>query len=660
MGFWLHLEIWKPLSWARLLGFAFFFSSLTAWANPTPISCDQVSQNFFLLHETTLQKQVLDREESLQLIQRSTPSPEGLEETVLIEQTRRGQRTLFRSTSLPDAPHAQIIKFAINSSNTFAALGYVVRGSIDHYSIVIVDLASGSIKGSVNRLSWGGVLDWNLAWRNDSSLTWSQASKEFNVTSGVVQDSMYRLKGVQDQLAVYTKKSDSTASLYFILPDGQEVVLPKAAFGYGLDVTLLGQRDGYVYYRDLEGLFQRFKIPNKSSVPQEVKPEQIPLTLPLHDSSLDPHSPTSYRSVLGLTLQGDRFFVKSAWGLDQFLTVYQINGEKLFEVQIPPYANFVSAEHMGSTRYKIRLESAVRVSDVIYDFAAGKAIDQPELRSFMLTSNHGFKIQTHQIQVVSSDGTSIPVRVTMPENTVMNKENPVLLQLYGGFGIRGPIDPKSDQREFEFLRRGGVLVNAAIRGGNEFGPTWYTAGLGRQQQNKLNDLIATARWIHSSGLAKPEKIITLSGSNGGYVIASAALQAPDAFGLVIPVNGIFDLANPAKARSLVSEYGDPRNANDLEYLLKISPLVLAQNFRGNRPEFFIFRGEADSRVNPQESLDLADALRQSNSAVQVVTIPNAGHMMQRPQIQRHQSTLFHRALWNKIFEYSGLSSQSDL
>ncbi len=637
-----------------LVGIFLFGANGLAQSSQTHMACEDVYNQYFASHQVLLQNQPLRRDEFLQLVQRSNSSPDAIEETVLILQSKNGQRKLFSSAQLPEAPDSQLIKFSVNRARTLVALGYIYKGSIDHYSIVIIDVSNGTIKGKIERLAWGGVLDWNLAWRTDSILTWSQASREFDVGVGAPQESNYRLKGVKDDIAVFSKKSDSTSSLYFVLPDGRQVTFSKAAFGYGQDVTVFGVSQDFVYFRDLSGDFQRFRLPKTDDDLISTQLEQIPLRLPLRDPTLSPSDPTAYRAVLDITLKQNIFFVKSAWGLHQFLTVYNTNGQKIFETPIPLHSNLLSADWIGETKYKLNLESAARIHETIYDVMEG-GLDHPGLREIMTTSESGLRIQTRVIDVQSQDGTKIPVRLTYLAETQMNGANPVLLQIYGGFGIRGPVDPKFNPQEYAFLQKGGVLVNAGLRGGSEFGPLWYASGIGRKQQNKLDDLIATAKWIESSGLSQAHKIIALSGSNGGYVITSAALQAPDAFGLVIPVNGIFDLTNVANAKALRSEYGDPTNAKDLEYLRQISPLTLAQNFRGLRPEFFIFRGSADSRVNPQESADLAEALSLSEGPVQLMTIPDGGHLMQRPQIQRQQSQRFHRALWRKIFDFCGFT-----
>jgi prolyl oligopeptidase len=73
----------------------------------------------------------------------------------------------------------------------------------------------------------------------------------------------------------------------------------------------------------------------------------------------------------------------------------------------------------------------------------------------------------------SKDGTEIPYFVVMKKGTIRNKSNCTLLYGYGGFEVSvGPhyVAPTG----IAWLERGGVYVEANIRGGGEFGPGWHT------------------------------------------------------------------------------------------------------------------------------------------------------------------------------------------
>lgn len=72
----------------------------------------------------------------------------------------------------------------------------------------------------------------------------------------------------------------------------------------------------------------------------------------------------------------------------------------------------------------------------------------------------------------SKDGTKIPYFVVMKKGTLLNKSNPTLLYGYGGFEVSvGPhyVAPTG----IAWLERGGVYVEANVRGGGEFGPSWH-------------------------------------------------------------------------------------------------------------------------------------------------------------------------------------------
>lgn len=72
----------------------------------------------------------------------------------------------------------------------------------------------------------------------------------------------------------------------------------------------------------------------------------------------------------------------------------------------------------------------------------------------------------------SKDGTEIPYFMIMKKGTQLNKNNPTMLYAYGGFGVSlGPNYAASTG--IAWIERGGVYVEANVRGGGEFGPSWH-------------------------------------------------------------------------------------------------------------------------------------------------------------------------------------------
>jgi prolyl oligopeptidase len=80
-----------------------------------------------------------------------------------------------------------------------------------------------------------------------------------------------------------------------------------------------------------------------------------------------------------------------------------------------------------------------------------------------------------QRSAISEDGTEVPYFIVMKKDIVLNGKNPTLLYGYGGFEISlGPHYIATSG--LAWLERGGVYVEANIRGGGEFGPSWHQAG----------------------------------------------------------------------------------------------------------------------------------------------------------------------------------------
>jgi prolyl oligopeptidase len=88
---------------------------------------------------------------------------------------------------------------------------------------------------------------------------------------------------------------------------------------------------------------------------------------------------------------------------------------------------------------------------------------------------------------VSEDGTEIPYFLVMKEDTVLDGNTPTLLYGYGGFEIS--LGPKYIATAgISWLERGGAYVEANIRGGGEFGPSWHQVRFTPQQIKKCDSM----------------------------------------------------------------------------------------------------------------------------------------------------------------------------
>src|SRR5206468_1412061 len=80
-----------------------------------------------------------------------------------------------------------------------------------------------------------------------------------------------------------------------------------------------------------------------------------------------------------------------------------------------------------------------------------------------------------------------------------------------------------------FVNRGGVFVDAGIRGGSEYGETWHEQGMLARKQTTFDDMIAVAEWLIAQKYTVPAKLAIEGGSNGGLTVGAVITQRPDLF-----------------------------------------------------------------------------------------------------------------------------------
>ncbi|MEW2034784.1 prolyl oligopeptidase family serine peptidase [Streptomyces roseifaciens] len=230
---------------------------------------------------------------------------------------------------------------------------------------------------------------------------------------------------------------------------------------------------------------------------------------------------------------------------------------------------------------------------------------------------------------VSSDGTSLPVTVCDPPSTAGTGPAPVLVTVYGGFGV--PLEPSWDPVLAAWLTAGGRVAWVHARGGGEFGPEWAAAGRGAGKSRTVDDLCAAARALVDQGEAAPGQLAGLAASNGGLVLAAAALRAPRLFSAVACAAPLTDMARYTSGGGLGrlwhDEYGDPADPAALAALLAYSPCHHVRQGE-SYPATLLITGGNDARVPPWHAWKLCAALQEANSGRQPVLLdhrPGTGH-----------------------------------
>ena len=223
-----------------------------------------------------------------------------------------------------------------------------------------------------------------------------------------------------------------------------------------------------------------------------------------------------------------------------------------------------------------------------------------------------FDASTHvveQYEATSTDGTKIPYFITRPRNMKLDGSNPTIMLGYGGFQVSLNPAYKPEMGKL-WLERGGVFVQANIRGGGEFGPDWHQAALDGNRQRAFDDFAAVARDLEQRGVTSPRRLGIYGRSNGGVLTSVSITQHPELFNAAVIESPLVDMLRyhelPAGA-SWIGEYGDPRIPEEAEWIARYSAY---QQLRPDvtYPRVYLTTNTRDDRVHPGHARKFAARL----------------------------------------------------
>ena len=171
-----------------------------------------------------------------------------------------------------------------------------------------------------------------------------------------------------------------------------------------------------------------------------------------------------------------------------------------------------------------------------------------------------FDASTHEVtqgSATSEDGTEVPYFVVRPKAAA--GPVPTILYGYGGFQIS--MTPKYVATAgAAWLEEGGCYVEANIRGGGEFGPTWHQAAKKAHRNKAYEDFEAVAEHLVAERITTAPMLACRGGSNGGLLVGNMLVRRPELFGAVVCAVPLLDMRRFNKllaGASWMAEYGNP-------------------------------------------------------------------------------------------------------
>ena len=228
-------------------------------------------------------------------------------------------------------------------------------------------------------------------------------------------------------------------------------------------------------------------------------------------------------------------------------------------------------------------------------------------------------LEVTQHFATSDDGTRIPYFQVAPRDLVLDGQNPVFLDGYGGFEVsRTPgyavisgiawLNQTTDGTGALPAGRSGVYVLANIRGGGEYGPAWHEAARRENKQRSYEDFAAVARDLSDRGVGSADTIGASGGSNGGLLVGNMLTQYPELFGAIscgVPLLDMLRYTELSAGASWAAEYGDPAT-DDWDFIQHFSPYHLLDAApRDEYPPVLFWTATSDDRVGPVQARKMA-------------------------------------------------------
>lgn len=362
----------------------------------------------------------------------------------------------------------------------------------------------------------------------------------------------------------------------------------------------------------------------------------------------------------------DFLLLRYRWGERHIVKIFDPVTLTASVIPIPHFAKITKIKWDEKTKcLRFTFSSpVVKEANLDYDPQTQTWNDRPYSESLfenlLLQDLGGQRFFSTVAYIPSKDGTNIPVRLVYANGTHPNTSTPAIIDVYGGFGRNGYIDSAYQPMVHEFLKRGGLYIAPAVRGGDEFDDAWYQNGKLKNKINTIDDVIATARWLSNNGWSSASKIVLRGSSNGGFVVAAVALYAPNAFGMIVSRAGVHDWFRKhiLDHSDWKHEYGDGTKNEDREWMRLLSPVTLARQRKNVAlPKFLITAGEEDSRVRVEHSYALAHALldRKNPTTVYLHVEPKGGHFADHTSAQNIIGLRTESAEWALIYDHFGMT-----
>jgi dipeptidyl aminopeptidase/acylaminoacyl peptidase len=248
------------------------------------------------------------------------------------------------------------------------------------------------------------------------------------------------------------------------------------------------------------------------------------------------------------------------------------------------------------------------------------------------TVDKDYLVTPEEVTYSSFDGLEIPALLFRPASDQTDQLSPAVIRLHGGpnFQTFNEWHPR-----IQLLVNQGYLVLAPqVRGSCGYGKDFEERSINDWGGGDLQDVIAAAEWLKTSGLADPDRIALLGGSYGGYLMLMAMAEAPGLWVAGVDLFGFVDLKTFHESTSgwvrewLENQIGSPEE--NPEFYRTRSPITHCSKITA---PLLIMQGAKDERVPLSQAEQLKQEMENNGSECSFVIFIEEDHYFRKKSTQ---------------------------
>ncbi len=328
--------------------------------------------------------------------------------------------------------------------------------------------------------------------------------------------------------------------------------------------------------------------------------------------------PAGGTTVAGIAVTDARLWVVGMDGGPSSLHSYDHNGTPLAPVDTPPVSSVGSLVRLGADEVAWAVESFVAPRSWWVHADQDRAPRRTALDTVTSVDFSGIEVQ--RVLATSKDGTQVPVNLIGRPDLLDGGGAPTLLTGYGGYGISA--GPSFQPARLVWLREGGIVAVANIRGGGEYGEEWHQAGRLAAKQNCFDDFIACADHLVATGVTTRDRLAIQGASNGGLLMGAVLTQRPDIAAAVlclVPVLDALRSETTPNGAFNVTEFGSVEDEAMFRVLHAYSPYHRVRDGTAYPPVLFT-AGEFDPRVDAWHAKKMVARLQAATASDQPILL----------------------------------------